>query len=74
MNSYAMKNDTSHIFIESFGAKQLESIACITGPNRYTPGSMNGLLSDFFREFRRGILGGCSGLFRGNLGRFLVDK
>ena len=35
---------------------------------------MNSLFSDFFREFWRGILGGGSGLFRGYVGRLLVDK
>ena len=39
-----------------------------------TPGSMNSLFSDFFRKCWRGILGGCSRLFRGEIGRFLEEK
>ena len=40
----------------------------------YTPGSMNSLFCDFFREFWRGILGGCSGLFSGYIERFLKEN
>ena len=35
-----------------------------------TPGSINGLFGDMVKEFRRG----CSRLFRGGVGRFLVEK
>ena len=36
---------------------------------KHTPGSMNSLFTDFFKEFWRGIqCRGCSGLFRGDVG------
>ena len=38
--------------------------------NMRTPGSMNSLFSDLCRECWRG----CSGLFRGDLGRFPEEK
>ena len=40
-----------------------------------TPGSMNSLFNDLFREFRRGTLGGVRDyLFRGDVGRFLMEQ
>ena len=39
-----------------------------------TPGSMNSLFSDLFRGILEGYFRGCSGLFRGGFGRFLVVK
>ena len=41
---------------------------------RGTPGSMNSLLSDFFQGILEGDLRGRSGVFRGDFGRFLVEK
>ena len=39
-----------------------------------TPGSINSLFSDFFREFWKGYFRGCSGFFRRYVGRFLKEK
>ena len=38
--------------------------------NKFTPGSMNSLFSDFFREFWRGILGGARDYLGEMLGGF----
>ena len=38
-----------------------------------TPGSMNSLFGELFRDFWIPILG-CSGLFRVDIGRFLEEK
>ena len=38
-----------------------------------TPGSMNNLFSDLFKEFWERYFKGCSGLFRGDVGRFLEE-
>ena len=43
-------------------------------PETSTPGSMNSLFGDFFREFWRGILGGVRDYLGGDVDRFLDEE
>ena len=42
--------------------------------NLYTPGSMNRLFGDFFKEFWRGVLGCVRDYLGVDLGRFLMEN